>query len=91
MKAVRFFFGTDTFGRDVEVAESATSHWFCRVLDWNGYNRSWSKWGTHEPSFETHGTNIYTNEVFEYETPQLFWGFQKLTETKELPRVRLPL
>jgi len=91
MKASRFFDGNDTYGRSIELAQSESGTWFYRYYDYNGYGMGWSAWDEHEaPQFETHGTNKYSGERFEYEKPVAFWGFNKLSEYTEIPRVRLP-
>ena len=91
-KASRFFSGSDSFMRGVEVAQSVSGVWYCRTYGWNGYANAWGKWTEYEgPAFESHGTNAYTGERFEYSKPVAYWGFNKLMEhdTKGI-RVRLP-
>lgn len=88
---VRFWFGNDTFGRGVEVAQRADGEFFCRFYEFNGFGKGWLKWAKHDsPNFETHGVNRYSGESFEYSKPQLFWGFQRLTEAEGPFRFRLP-
>lgn len=90
-KTLREFGGTDTFGRDVQVAQRIDGVWFCRFREFNGYGVSWTRWETYgrEPTFQTHGVNVYTGESFEHEKPVLMWGFNKLHEYDELT-FRLP-
>lgn len=91
MKAVRFFFGYDSYGRSVERALSETGKWFSRAKVETRYGLNWSKWTeTEAPKFETHGTSAYTGEKFEYPFPCIFWGFNRMDELDEIPRVRLP-
>ena len=91
MKAQRFFSGHDTYGRSVELAQAVDGNWYGRTFDYNGYGCNWSKWIEHDaPEFETVGENKYTGEKFTYEKPVAFWGFNKLTEHDDIPRVVLP-
>lgn len=90
MKAIRAWFGYDSAGRQVEVAERLDGVYFCRSYEYNGYGQSWTKWTATQPTFETHTTNKYSGEVVEYDTPQMFWGFNRLDELKKVPRYRLP-
>lgn len=91
-KAARHFFGSDTFGRQVERAQRASDgKWFSRVFEFNGYAQAWSKWAEcEEPTFETHGTNAYTGEKFEYDKPKCQWGFHNMEELDGPHRIRLP-
>lgn len=89
-KSIREFGGTDTFGRDVQVAQRIDGVWFCRVREFNGFGIPWGRWELYrEPTFETHGVNVYTDERFEYDKPVLMWGLNKLHEYDELT-FRLP-
>lgn len=91
MKASRLFTGYDTFGRRVELAQGINGEWFGRSYDFNGYGKAWGKWLSHDkPSFESHGTNQYTGEKFQYDKPQAFWGFNRMDECDSIPRYRLP-
>ena len=72
MKAQRFLYGSDTYGRSIERAQSTSGAWFWREYGFNGYGKGWSKWQEETP-----------------ETPEE-WGFNKLTECDEPPKVRLP-
>lgn len=90
-KAIRLFFGHDSYGRPVERAQRFDGVWFARSYGFNGYHNCWSKWEqTEEPSFETHGVNAYSGERFEYTAPVCMWGWNKLTEATDKLRVRLP-
>lgn len=93
MKAIRLFFGTDTFGKRVEVAQGVDNIWFSRVYEFNGYAVAWSRWQEYSPEWITTVENQYTGEVSQVEDGRIMaWGFQRLTEcTKEsMPRLRLP-
>ena len=92
MKAQRFFSGNDTFGHSIEMAQSKSGKWYSREYGFNGYGKAWSKWAAYdeEVTFETHGVNQYSGESFEYEKPVLMWGFNKMVEYEEIPRVKLP-
>jgi hypothetical protein len=91
MSVSRAWFGSDTFGRSVEVAERSDGQFFCRFYEYNGYGKSWSKWERYDnATFETHGENRYTGERTEYTTPVLFWGFNPMKVYSNVPRFRLP-
>lgn len=90
MSVVRAWYGNDTYGRSVEVAERADGVFFARSYGYNGYGRAWGKWARTAPTFKTHTTNRYSGEVVEYETPQLFWGFNRMEQFSDTPRFRLP-
>jgi len=91
-KAQRFFSGTDTYGRQVERAQSVSGQWFARHTESKGrYGNSFTRWyTTEEPAFETTGTNAYSGEEFTYDKPVCLWGWNKMYEYSEMPRVRLP-
>ncbi len=89
-KAIKFFKGNDTTGRNVQLAKSESGHWYGRSFEFNGYGKAWSKWFKTEPELQTTYINQITGEEGTYETPVMCWGFQKMTELDEIPRVRLP-
>jgi len=89
-KATRFFTGHDTYGRRVQMAQSESGTWFGRSFGFNGYGKAWLKWFKTEPEFQSTYINQITGEEGTYENPVLCWGFQKMTELDEIPRVRLP-
>lgn len=78
-KAIKAWFGTDTYGRHVEVAQREDGKFFARHEHFNGYAKANTPWYSHNPTFETHGVNAYSGEEFEYSEPQLFWGFNKMS------------
>jgi len=87
--------GSDSYGRSVEVAESVNGSFFFRVSERTRYGLQWSKWQSHEPTFETHGVNQSDNcpeheRVFEYSEPQMFCGFNKMEKHDKAPNYRLP-
>ena len=89
-KSTRFFTGTDSFGRGVDVAQRVDGIWFARSEKETNWGNQMSKWAEHEePTFESHGKNEYSGESFEYDKPQMFWGFNKLDEI-EYKGARLP-
>ena len=90
MRVVRAWFGYDSYGRSVEVAERSDGQFFRRALEFNGFGKAWTKWLPTTPSFETHTTNRYTDELVAYDVPQLFWGFNRLNELTDVPKYRLP-
>ena len=94
MKAKRFFNGSDSYGRNVQVAQGIDGSWFYRMYVFNGYARAWSKWDQLDTekhiSWAHESTNVYSGEVTPLEKPVLMWGFNSLHEYAEVPRVRLP-
>lgn len=90
MTVSRAWYGNDTYGRSVEVAEREDGKFFARSYGYNGYGRAWSKWKLATPQWETHTTNRYTGERVEYAQPQLFWGFARLEQYSGTPKFRLP-
>lgn len=91
MKAQRHFYGTDSYGRHVEKAQAVNGQWFARHQEQTRFGFQFTRWySVEEPTFETHGRNVYTNERFEYPEPVLFWGFNKMYEVKGPHRIRLP-
>ena len=89
-KAIAAWDGTDSLGRNVEVAKREDGVFFSRQYGWNGYGNQWSKWIETEVTFQSHGTNAYSGERYELETPRISWGFKSLREMNEVPRFRLP-
>lgn len=76
-KVQRLWFGNDSYGRRVEVAESVNGSFFGRVWQYNGYQMAWDKWTKHTPSFNSDGC--------------MEWGFNMLSEIKNPEcRYRLP-
>ena len=87
---LRAWYGHDTFGRSVEIAERADGVFFGRVLEYNGFGKGWSKWFKTKPSFTTHVINRYTDEEVELDEPRMTWGFKPMNKFVETPRYRLP-
>lgn len=93
MKAIRLFFGNDTYGRGIEVAQGADMSWFSRVREFNGYAVAWSRWQEYKPEWVTETENQYTGERSTVEEGRIMaWGFQRLKECakENMPRLRLP-
>ena len=92
-KVARAYFGNDSTGRPVEVAESVNGKWFCRFYEFNGFAKAWSKWSlcATPPSFKLRGTNVYSGEQFDIEKGKVLnWGFKALSLLENTPRWRLP-
>ena len=92
-KAITAFYGYDTFGHQIEVAESVDGIWFYRRYSWNGWGVCWSKWDILEdgPTFKTKGINRYTGDTFSYEEGEAIqWGFSTLSKYERVPKFRLP-
>lgn len=80
-KAIRVFLGTDTFGRQVEVAQRADGIYFERHQFDNGsYGMATSKWEEHQADFTTTFVNAYDGSQGTYDKPVMKWGFQELKE-----------
>lgn len=96
-KASEFYYGTDSFGRGVELARrESDGTYFVRFQGFNGYGVSYGKWSVHNSPVEhpTTTRNQYTGEVisFDSETSQslVSWGFSTLRAGS--PKgIRLPL
>lgn len=91
-KAIAYWYGNDTFGRQVEVAQREDGVYFERhQYDAGRYGLSKTRWESHKPGFETSTKNAYTGEVsYHPENPIMTWGFQRLARCSEVPRLRLP-
>lgn len=88
MKAIKLWFGHDSYGRGVEVAQREDGQYFARTCG----RRLTTKWSPYTPTFETTTTNVYSGEVTHHpEAPIMYWGFNRLTECKaDKINVRLP-
>jgi hypothetical protein len=91
--ASEFYFGNDTFGRQVELARRATDgQWFVRF----GNSRSMGRWVKHtnEVVHPTTVENVYTGEIIthsaETSASLVQWGFQTL-RAASATSLRLPL
>jgi len=95
-KAIQAFFGTDTYGSHINVAQREDGVWFARwqhELSINGLIRvCWSKWTKHpEPIFLTKEKNVYSDEYIDLpEGKFIEWGFNKLEKIDGPLRYRLP-
>lgn len=92
-KATCAFFGSDSFGRSVEVAQSVAGVWYSREYAFNGYAMAWAKWAKLDkaPTYMTEGENKYTGEKYTIESGKVLnWGFSSLTKYDQTPKFRLP-
>lgn len=98
-KLQTLFYGSDSLGRDVEVAQSINGLWFCRRKEWNGYANAYGKWSpTNTP---THPKKVL-NQVECYNSPEYIelseeeslkrieWGFTNLRKFEGKLNYRLP-
>jgi len=92
-KAVNYWYGCDSFGRNVEVAQREDGAYFERHQYSNGrYGLSTTKWEEHQPTFETSTTNAYSGEITHHpENPVMMWGFQRMTNLSDVSGLRLRL
>ena len=89
-KAIQFFYGNDSQGRNVDVAQRVDGVWFARWDVETIYGVQKCKWTEHkEPEFETHYTNVYDGKCYEYSEPQMSWGFKTLKKL-DYKGARLP-
>jgi len=63
------FFGTDTYGRSIEVAFK-DSKWYYRSYGYNGYGKGWLKWALSE----TQTFKVYTDSEGK---EHLKWGWNE--------------
>lgn len=98
-KATAHYYGSNTYGVPVEVAQSENGKWFARFYEWNGYARCWSKWEEVEaPKYVKRMVNpIHIGDSPEFvdipESEQhmrVEWGFQYLNLVPGPYRLRLP-
>ena len=94
-KAIAYFYGSDTYGRSIEVAQREDGAYFSRSFGWNGYAKAWSKWSLHVATFEGGGYSRVEMGGAEnlwnvYDSPRMVWGFNTLSRADEVPRFRLP-
>ena len=75
-----YFFGTDTYGKPVEVAIREDGVFFCRSKAYNGYGMAWGKWQQTEPE------KVFTDYSG---NPAIKWGFNQLTGYYKT-RIKLP-
>ena len=90
-KAVRYFYGTDTFGRSAEVCESESGVFFARNDEQTKFGLQTTKWREHTPTWSKTVTNAYSGEVSERVKPVMEWGFQVLRELDDMSEVRFRL
>ena len=84
-KCIALWCGSDSTGRSVEVAKSADGSYFSRAYEYNGYQKSWTKWCfeddiKHPISY----INAYDNERYFWNNDKspyfniVEWGFMNL-------------
>lgn len=92
-KATQAFFGNDSTGRAITVAQSVTGEWFMREYSFNGYAMAWTKWAVMPvaPTFKTKGFNQYSGEEYTIENGKVMeWGFSTLNKVEGKISYRLP-
>ncbi len=90
-KATRYFCGTDTFGRSVEVCESASGVFFSRTDIRTQYGLQTTKWQAHSPEWSYTVTNAYSGVESVREAPVMSWGFSVLAEAPDMEGIRFRL
>lgn len=90
-KATRYFCGTDTFGRGVEVCQSESGKFFARHEEQTRYGLRTCKWYEYTPEWENTVTNVYSGEVTERDKPVMSWGFNVLRELEDMSGIRFRL
>lgn len=88
-KAIKAFWGNDTYGRQVERAKSVSGKWYARHYEFNGYGSDFCKWYESEPSYSSETKNAYTGDIIKHD-PVVMWGWNKMSEYDKVPRFRLP-
>lgn len=89
-KAINWWFGADSYGRAVEVAQREDGAYFARHDYRDGrYGMRTTSWYAHTPTFNNTQRNHYTDEA-ESCDEFMSWGFNRLTKASELPKLRLP-
>ena len=91
-KAIKAFFGSDTYGRSVERAQRDDGVWFSRAVEFNGYANAFCKWYQDEPHYITETKMQVEQGVFENvkHDPIMAWGWNRMTEYDAPLRFRLP-
>ena len=99
-KCKALWFGSDSTGRQIEVALSVDNVYFFRAYEFNGYQKAWTKWAALQADEVKHPIsyiNAYDHERYYYnedKTPYfkiIEWGFMNLKgDYVEGCRYRLP-
>jgi hypothetical protein len=92
--ATQLYIGSDSFGRNVQMAKRDDNVWFFREYVYNGYGKGWSKWTRwNEPvEYTTQIINHYDGTITKMEDDyigSIEFGFRKLSLITE-SKVRLP-
>lgn len=92
MKTSRAYFGHNSQGVSVDVAQAINGKWYRRYYEFNGYAVAAGKWTLIDaPSFRTSATNAYTGEVTTItDENQICEGFCYLNIFSKTPAFRLP-
>lgn len=92
-KVINYWYGSDTYGRNVEVAQRKDGVYFSRYDYQNGrYGLAITKWSEHKPTFETSTKNVYSGEITHHpDSPVMTWGFQRMTKLSDTSGLRLRL
>jgi hypothetical protein len=77
-----YFYGTDTYGKPIEVAVRADEQFFWRTKRFNGYGMSWTKW-----------EKMRSEEILSdfSGTPMIKWGWNELRGYYTEKKLRLPI
>ena len=81
-KAIKTYFGNDSYGRGVEMSQREDGVWFDRFREFNGYANAWCKWSKceDEPVFETESKNPHNSETIKFPEPIMYCGFTRMYE-----------
>jgi len=91
IKPSRVFTGRDSYGRYVERALGVNGVWYARHNEQTQWGNQTTKWYvTEEPRFETECENAYSGEIIKHD-PVCTWGWNRMGELENLPRLRLPV
>jgi hypothetical protein len=86
--------GSDTYGRDVQLAQREDGVWFFRQYDYNGYGMVWCRWveWKQEVTYTKSIVNVYDGSVTYFEEGydgSVDFGFNKLKKFTGA-NIRLP-
>lgn len=89
MRAIRHFYGTDSYGRAVERAQRSDGVWFARHQTSYGGMCGWYQC---DPDWESQLVNQYDGTVIQCEPETVMsWGFGHMRDvTAPKMRLRLP-
>lgn len=91
---IQLFVGTDSYGRNVQMAKREDNVWFFRQYTFNGFGKGWSKWTIwNEPvEYTKQIINAYDGTVTKFPDDYqetIEFGFRKLSLV-QTTKVRLP-